>query len=138
MKDLTLISKRHQRYEKGFPVMEIQHCGRAFIIKNSNFVELMNGAPVSPSEGFLVRLINTDNRDANGNYLEMMQPKLMEVVSRDINKIELRGVKMEIMDVIGADFSNYSMTLYLVSNKVEKCVFHLLDRHIDIEYLDIE
>lgn len=33
MQDLTLISKRHQRYERGVPVMGMQHCGRALIIK---------------------------------------------------------------------------------------------------------
>lgn len=75
MRDLSLISKRHQRYENGVPVMGMQYCGRALIIKNADFRQLMDGAPVSPTEGFIVRMINTDvNQD-------MMQPKLMQLVS---------------------------------------------------------
>lgn len=137
MQDLTLISKRHQRYENGVPVMGIQHCGRAIIIKNANFKEMMNGAPISPTEGFLVRMLNTDIKDADGNYYEMMQPKLMQLVSNSENKTELRGVALKLMGVVGADFTDYSITLYLVNRIVVKCVLHMLDRGIDIEYLDI-
>lgn len=138
MQDLSLISKRHQRYENGVSTMGMQYCGRALIIKNADFTKLMNGAPVSPSEGFLVRMFNYDVRDANGNYQEMMQPKLMELVSDTVNKIELRGVALKLRGVTGADFTDYSITLHLVNRKVAKCVLHMLDRGIDIEYLDIQ
>ena len=138
MQDLTLISKRHQRYERGVPVMGMQHCGRALIIKNSDFRELMKGAPVTPTEGFLVRMINTDERDAMGNYQEMMQPKLMTLVSDTTNKIELKGVALTMMGIKTVDFSDYSITLHLVNRMVAKCVLHMLDRGIDIEYLDIQ
>lgn len=138
MQDLTLISKRHQRYESGVPVRGIQHCGRALIIKNSDFRELMNGAPVTPTEGFLVRMINTDVRDAKGNYQEMMQPKLMTLVSDIANKIELKGVALTMMGVKAVDFSDYSITLHLVNRMVAKCILHILDRGVDIEYLDIQ
>lgn len=138
MQNLTLISKKHQRYEHGVPVMGLQHCGRALIITNSDFRQLMNGAPVTPTEGFLVRMINTDVRDAQGNYQEMMQPKLMTLVSDTTNKIELKGVRLTMMGVNAADFSDYAITLHLINRKVAKCVLHMLDRGIDIEYLDIQ
>ena len=137
MQDLTLISKRHQRYEQGMPVMGVQDCGRALIIKESDFCKLMDGVPVEPSAGFIIRMVNTDVRDAKGNYLEMMQPKLMTLVSNTPNKIELKGVVLYLMGTKSADFSNYSITLHLINRKVVKCVLHMLDRGIDIEYLDI-
>ena len=138
MQDLTLISQKHQRYENGIPVMGMQQCGRALIIKNSDFRQLMKGAPVTPSEGFLVRLFNTDVRDAQGNYQEMMMPKLMALVSDTTNKIELKGVVLKLMGINGRDYSDYAITLHLVNRNVVKCVLHMLDRGIDIEYLDIE
>lgn len=138
MQDLTLISKRHQRYERGVPVMGIQYCGRAIVIKNTDFRQLMRGAQVSPTEGFLVRMINTDMRDLNGNYQEMMRPKLMTLVSDTTNKIELNGVALKIMGTSAVDFSDYAITLHLINRKVAKCVLHMLDRGIDIEYLDIQ
>ena len=138
MNNLTLISKRHQRYENGVPVMGMQYCGRALIIENADFRKLMNGAPVSPSDGFLVRMFNIDVRDENGNYQPMMQPKLMELISDNMNKVELKGIALELMGVIGADFRDYSISLHLVNRRVVKCVLHMLDRGIDIEYLDIQ
>ena len=138
MNNLTLISKRHQRYENGVPVMGMQYCGRALIIENADFRKLMNGAPVFPSDGFLVRMFNIDVRDENGNYQPMMQPKLMELISDNMNKVELKGIALELMGVIGADFRDYSISLHLVNRRVVKCVLHMLDRGIDIEYLDIQ
>lgn len=134
MKDLSLISKRHQRYEHGMPLKGMQYCGRAIIIKNSDFRELMKGAPVTPTEGFLVRMINIDTRDSKGNYLEMMQPKLMTLTSETIDEIELRGVALTLMGITAIDFSDYSITLHIANHEVTKCVLHMLDRGIDIEY----
>jgi len=131
MRDLSLISKRHQRYENGVPVMGMQYCGRALIIQNADFRQLMNGAPVSPSEGFIVRMINTDVSQ------DMMQPKLMQLVSDTGNKMELRGVTLRVMGAV-ADYSDYSITLNLVNRNVVKFVLHMLDRGVDIEYLDIQ
>lgn len=134
MRDLTLISKKHLRYEHGVPVKGMQHCGRVMIIKNSNFSHLMNGTPVTPTEGFLVRIINTDVQ----GYPDVMQPKLMTLVSDTTNKIELKGVPLTMMGINAADFSDYAITLHLINRKVVKSVLHILDRGVDIEYLDIQ
>lgn len=138
MEDLILTSKCHKRYENGVPVMGLQHGERILAITKSDFRKLMKGAPVIPDKGYLVRMLNADIKDANGNYQEMMQPKLMQLVSDTVNKIELRGVTLKIMGVTGANFNDYAITLYLVNQKVTKCILHMLDRNIDIEYLDIQ
>ena len=138
MEDLILTSKCHKRYENGVPVMGLQHGERILAITKSDFRKLMKGAPVIPDKGYLVRMLNTDIKDANGNYQEMMQPKLMQLVSDTVNKIELRGVTLKIMGVTGANFNDYARTLHLVKQKVTKCILHMLDRNIDIEYLDIQ
>lgn len=137
MQDLTLISERHQRYENNVPVMGMQFAKRALIIKNMDFCQFMK-TTVSPADGFIVRMINMDAQDANGNYRDMMQPKLMEMVSDNINRIELKGVALKLMGVTCVDYSAYSISLHLINRKVVKCVLHMLDRGVDIEYLDIQ
>lgn len=51
--------------------------------------------------------------------------------------MELRGVTLRVMGAV-ADYSDYSITLHLVNRNVVKCVLHMLDRGVDIEYLDIQ
>lgn len=137
MRDLVLKSHRHQRYEQSAPVMGNQFCRRTLIVKNVDFRQLMNVDSVSPTEGFVVRLINEDVRDEHGNYMDMMQPKFMSIASDTIDKIELKGVAFSLMGVNTMDFSDYAITLHLVNRKVVKFVLHLLDRGVDIEYLDM-
>lgn len=138
MRDLVLISSRHQRYEDGSPVMGMQYCGRMITITHHDFRDMFKNLNVSPSEGFMVEMFNTDVNDFDGKYPTMMQPKLMRIMSDEPNKIELRGVKLNAMGITCADFSDYSITLHLISRKVDKCVLHMLDRNIDIEYMDID
>jgi len=131
MRDLTLISSRHQRYEQGVPVRGVQYCKRAIIIKNQDFRELIDIPDyLLDVEGFVVKMYNMDAGDSNGYYPEMMSPKLMQLVSDEIDKIELRGVPL-------LNFSDYAITLHLINRKVDMCVLHMLDRDIDIEYMDI-
>ena len=131
MRDLTLISSRHQRYEQGFPVRGMQYCKRAIMIKNQDFRELVDIPDfLLDVEGFVVEMYNLDAINFYGNHPEMMSPKLMQLVSDETDKIELRGVPL-------LNFSDYAITLHLINRKVDKCVLHMLDRNIDIEYLDI-
>ena len=129
MRDLTLISSRHQRYEQCVPVRGVQYCKRAIIIKNQDFRELIDIPDyLLDVEGFVVKMYNMDAGDSNGYYPEMMSPKLMQMVSDKTDKIELRGVPL-------LNFSDYAITLHLINRKVDRCVLHMLDR--DIEYMDI-
>lgn len=130
MQDLTLISHSHQRYQNGVPVMGLQVCNRAIIVQNKKFSEIFNGMKVSPSEGFLVRMINMDiNKD-------QMMPKLMTMVSDTGNSILLKGVSLEVMGTIppATNHKDYGLKLVLKDRNVVKCILYMYDRNTQIEY----
>lgn len=130
MVDLVLKSTHHQRYQNGIPVMGSQYCNRTIKIENKVFKEMFNGLDVSPKEGFLVTMWNMDMPAPT----QQMQPKLMEMVADRGNTIELRGVQLKAMGVVAFDNKDYGITLHLKNRQVVKCVLHLYDREIDIEY----
>ena len=130
MVDLVLKSTHHQRYQNGIPVMGSQYCNRTIKIENKVFKEMFNGLDVSPKEGFLVTMWNMDMPTPT----QQMQPKLMEMVADRGNTIELRGVQLKAMGVVAFDNKDYGITLHLKNRQVVKCVLHLYDREVDIEY----
>ena len=130
MVDLVLKSTHHQRYQNGIPVMGSQYCNRTIKIENKVFKEMFNGLDVSPKEGFLVTMWNMDMPTPT----QQMQPKLMEMVADRGNTIELRGVQLKAMGVVTFDNKDYGITLHLKNRQVVKCVLHLYDREVDIEY----
>lgn len=138
MRDLVLVSRKHVRFEKNIPVGGVQECGRAIFIENKVFSDLFDGLSVTPQKGFLVSMVNTDVRNSNGSYPPMMESKLMELVSDNGNRIELRGVKLIALGIETVDFSDYGISLCLANRKVVKCILHMFDRDVHIEYLDIE
>ena len=67
-----------------------------------------------------------------------MSPKPMRIVSRVQDRIILRGYTVQAMSPFGwIDFEgqNYGLTIILKDDKVEKCVLHMHDRKVDIEYM---
>lgn len=130
MLDLVLKSTHHQRYQNGIPVMGAQYCNRTIKIENKVFKEMFNGLDVSPKEGFLVTMWNMDMP----NPTPQMQPKLMEMVTNTDDKILLRGVVLKTMGIVAYDNKDYGMTLHLKNKNVVRCVLHLYDRGVDIEY----
>lgn len=130
MQDLVLKSTHHQRYQNGIPVMGSQYCNRTIKIENKVFKEMFNGLDVTPKEGFLVTMWNMDMPVPT----QQMQPKLMEMVADMGDKILLHGVTLKAMGVVAFDNKDYGITLYLKNRNVVKCVLHLLDRGVDIEY----
>ena len=130
MQDLVLKSTHHQRYQNGVPVMGSQYCNRTIKIENKVFKEMFNGLDVTPKEGFLVTMWNMDTPTPT----PQMQPKLMEMVSDMGDKILLRGVTLKAMGVVAYDNKDYGITLHLKNRNVLKCVLHLYDRDVDIEY----
>ena len=91
---------------------------------------MFNGLDVTPKEGFLVTIWNTDMPTPT----PQMQPKLMELASDMGDKILLRGVTLKAMGVVAYDNKDHGITLHLVHRNVVKCVLHLYDRGVDIEY----
>lgn len=138
MRDLKLISSKHQRYENEVPVMGLQSCIRIIFIYNSDFATSLPGFDTPVKQGFIVRIFNGHIKDMNGNFVDIMRPKFMIVVSDTGDRIELEGVTFRAhgqnMDLL--DSRAYSITLFLVNRIVYKCVLHILDRGIDIEYFD--
>lgn len=130
MLDLILNSTHHQRYQNGIPVMGSQFCNRMIKIENKDFSTMFNGLDVTPRRGFLVTMWNMDTLTPT----PQMQPKFMELVADKGNTILLRGVALKSMGIVVYDNKDYGITLYTPNRKVEKCVLHLYDRGVDIEY----
>jgi hypothetical protein len=78
--------------------------------------------------------VTTYNMDGNhpvwGNNIQMA-PKPMKVVNVHSNRIVLRGFGS---DMFGNSFSDYGLTIHFSDNEVEKCILHMHDRNVDIEY----
>lgn len=130
MVDLVLKSTHHQRYQNGVPVMGAQYCNRTIKIENKVFKEMFNGLEVTPKDGFLVTMWNMDTLTP----VQQMQPKLMEMVADMGDKILLRGVTLKTNGIVAFDNKDYGMTLHLRNRNVVKCVLHIYDRGVDIEY----
>ncbi len=128
--DLVLKSTHHQRYQDGVPVMGPQFCNRMIKVENKMFKELLDGMDVIPEKGFYVTMWNTDME----SLTQHMQPKLMEMKADFGDKILLHGVTLKAMGVVVYDNKDYGITLYLENRSVVKCVLHLFDRGVDIEY----
>ena len=97
---------------------------------NKVFKEMFNGLDVSPKQGFLVTMWNMDMP----NPTPQMQPKLMEMVTNTDDKILLRGITLKAMGIVAYDNKDYGMTLHLKNRNIVKCILHMYDRGIDIEY----
>ncbi|MBR4952784.1 MAG: hypothetical protein IKY56_07335 [Alistipes sp.] len=130
MENLILKSTHHQRYQNGVPVMGSQYCNRTIKIENKVFKEMFNGLDVTPKEGFLVTMWNMDMPVPT----QQMQPKLMVMSADTGDKILLRGIQLQAMGVVAYDNKDYGITLHLKNRDVVKCVLHMYDRGVDIEY----
>lgn len=123
-----------------------------FIFKSPDHIRYENGKHVSGphgeanraikvepniygSEGFTVTLYNLDrNHDLSQNNIQM-EPKQMNINYQDNEKIVLRGFGV---DAMGNSFSDYGLTIYFNNGIVDRCILHMHDRNVDIEYLKDE
>lgn len=122
----------HQRYERGRAVMGEQHCCRTIRVERN-----VNGCPgyrLVPGKGYIVKIINDETGRPN------MSDKPMTVVSNTEGKIDLRGFPIEAMSPFGwqeVDYSVYGLTILLKNDAIYKCVLHMFDRNVDIDYMKI-
>lgn len=87
---------------------------------------------LSGGDGYTVTLFNLDgNHPVWQNNIQMAR-KQMKIVSQTENKIVLRGYGQ---DMMGASFADYGLTIHFNKNEVDKCILHMHDRGVDIEYL---
>ena len=119
----------HQRFENGSEVMGLQQCIRTVSVeKNTNGCR---GYKLSPGDGYIVKVFNDDLGKPN------MSDKPMRIVSKTADKVELRGFPIEAQTPFGwqeVDYRDYGLTVYYTNGNVTKCVLHMFDRNIDLEY----
>jgi hypothetical protein len=122
-------SNCHQRYQNGSEVMGLQQCIRTVRVeKNTNGC---SGYRLSPGDGYIVKIYNDDLGKPN------MSDKPMRIVSKTSTKVELRGFPIEAQTPFGwqeVDYRDYGFTIYYTNGKVSKCVLHMFDRNVDLEY----
>lgn len=117
--DFVFHSSDHLRYENGRHVSG-PHGGAPRAVK----VE----ANISGNQGYTVTMFNTDG----GQAVVQMAPKQMKLIGADSEKIQLKGYGR---DQMGASFADYGLTIFHDNGNIEKCVLHMYDRGVDIEYL---
>lgn len=117
-----------------------------FLFKSSSHTRFENGKQVSPTqvgvnraikvdsngEYFIVTLYNLDGNHPVWQNNIQMAPKQMKVVHRENDRIILRGFGQ---DEMGASFADYGLTIEIVNKQVSKCILHMHDRKVDIEYV---
>ncbi len=116
-------SSDHIRYQNGLDASGHNYgCNRAVKIEKN----------ISNEEGYTVTIFNLDGNHPIWQNNVQMAPKKMKIIQYSNEKVVLRGYGSDIM---GASFANYGLSIYFQNNKVEKCILHLHDRNVDIEYL---
>lgn len=117
-----------------------------FLFKSSSHTRFENGKQVSPTqagvnraikvdssgENFIVTLYNLDGNHPVWQNNIQMAPKQMKIIHRENDKIILRGFGQ---DEMGSSFADYGLTIEIANKQVSKCILHMHDRKIDIEYL---
>jgi hypothetical protein len=115
-----------------------------FVFNSSDHIRYENGKVVSGpfggapraikvepnihgKEGHTVTMFNTD-----GQYVVQMSPKQMKIIKQNTDNVILCGYGEDLM---GESFADYGLTINFLNGKVVKCVLHLHDRSVDIEYL---
>ena len=120
----------HQRYENDIPVQGFQECLRTVsVVKNTNGCP---GYKLQPGIGYIVKIYNDDLGKSN------MSDKPMKIVRKTDTFIELRGFLIEAQTPFGwqeVDYSDYGFIVNYKNGEVVKCVLHMYDRNVRIEYM---
>ena len=122
-------SNQHQRYENGNPVKGLQECPRT--VKVEKNVNGCSGYQLKNGDGYIVRMINGDTGQPQ------MSAKPMRVIKSTATEVTLRGYMVSAQTPFGfqdVDMADYGLTVSLKDGKVVKCVLHMYDRNVDIEY----
>ena len=126
-------SNQHQRYENGNPVKGLQECPRT--VKVEKNINGCSGYQLKNGDGYIVRMINGDTGQPQ------MSAKPMRVIKSTATEVTLRGYMVSAQTPFGfqdVDMADYGLTVSLKDGKVVKCVLHMYDRNVDIEYRKVE
>ena len=123
-------SNCHQRYENGTPVQGLQMCPRYIKIrKNTNGC---SGYQLKNGDGYILTAINGDTGKPQ------FAAKPMRVEKFSDTEILLKGYTVSAQTPFGwqdIDLSDYGFSIILKNGKPEKCILHMYDRNIKLEYM---
>ncbi|MDN5201215.1 hypothetical protein QQ008_07575 [Fulvivirgaceae bacterium BMA10] len=124
--DFIFKSSDHLRYENGQLVAGLSGgANRALKVEPD----------IQGREGYTVTLYNLDGNHPFWQNNVQMSPKPMRIIEQTSEKIVLRGYGHDIM---GESFEDYGLTIQIEENSIEKCILHMHDRNVDIEYKKAE
>lgn len=124
----TFESNCHQRHEFNHPAKGLQQCIRTISVRKNT-----DGCPgyiLEPGVGYIVSIC-----EAQGNRI--MSDKPMKLIEKTESIAELRGFPIVAKAPWGwqeVDYRDYGLTVYYSNGDVSKCIFHMFDRNVDLEY----
>lgn len=130
-------SSDHIRYQDGIHISG-PHGGAKRAVKVEPNISGCSGYKIVSGDGYIVTIYNLDGMHPVWQNNVQMAPKPMRVISQSDNKIVLRGYPLQAMSPFGwidFDGQNYGLTIFFKNEQVEKCVLHMYDRNVEIEYL---
>lgn len=133
-------SNDHLRYENGRQV-SVAQTGVNRAIKVEPNINGCEGYNIKGGQGYIVTVYNLDGDHPLWRNNVQMSPKPMIIISQSTDKIVLRGYPIQAMSPFGwIDFNgkDYGLSIFLKNGDVYKCILHLHDRNVDIEYLKDE
>ncbi|MBO7566880.1 MAG: hypothetical protein J6T60_07280 [Bacteroidales bacterium] len=129
LSNFSFQSDCHQRYENGVPVMGLQECSRLIEIKRN--INGCRGYMLDEGDGFILYATNGDT----GN--PQFAPKPMRLVQVSDSEILLQGYSVFAQTPFGfqeVDLSDYGFSIFLKNGEPHKCVLHMYDRNVRLEY----
>lgn len=120
---VEFLSSDHVRYQNKVNVSGHNYnCHRKVRIEKS----------ITGGEGYTVSIFNEDGIHPMWGNNVQMSPKRMHVARMVEGCVELRGFGT---DAMGFPFNNYGMTVYHNGSRIIRCVLHMFERSVDLEYL---
>lgn len=120
----------HQRYENNQPVRGLQICPRYIKIRKN--INGCSGYLLKAGDGYILTATNGDTGQPQ------FAPKPMRIVKFSNTEILLKGYCVSAQTPFGwqeIDLSDYGFSIILQNGTVQKCILHMYDRDIDLEYL---
>lgn len=129
LSDFDFYSDCHQRYQNGEPVMGLQKCPRHIRIRKN--IDGCPGYLLTPGDGYILTATNGDTGQPQ------FAPKPLRVRKASANEILLQGYEVVAQTPFGwqpFDLSDYGLTIILSHGIPQRCILHMYDRNIDLEY----
>jgi hypothetical protein len=130
-------SPDHLRYENGKHVSG-PHGGAGRAVKVEPNVSGCEGYNINGGDGYIITVYNLDGNHPVWNNNVQVAPKPMKIISQSSEKVVMRGYQVQAMSPFGwVDFNgaDYGLSIFLKDGQIDKCVLHMHDRSVDIEYL---